>query len=473
MSLNIPYTAKVNDQPAMPVSNEPHTIGLIATATYASGLIRLVQVPQGPAPAVNIAGYVEITSGTPTGNQFLVNYTTGSVAFDPTRNGDTVLVTSYQGLGSEIAAEDINELQNPLSTIAQQTIVFNWPSAPTSITWALASGVVLDTSVSPSANITLSKLAPLTPSTAVATNGSGFLVSSTTTAAELGYVHGVTSSIQTQINNLQPSGNYITALTGDVTAAGPGSAGATVNSVGGSSAANIHTAALAANAATNLDTPSTIIKRDSMGNFSTGSVTLVDKAGIIFNDTEVSPKFITLSAPTTITTTYSLLWPPSQGGASSFLSNDGSGNLSWASSTIGYLLYRSNSTVAIDLNNNYLYDNSNNVVAVWSSELLQDTTGTASVNWNSRNLFDNLDNLSVDWQNKTLNAYGNTNLDWSGTTILSAAVHIDSTQQGFLLPRMITSEMNAIPSPAEGLMVYTTDNHQWMGYDGSGWVILG
>lgn len=47
----------------------------------------------------------------------------------------------------------------------------------------------------------------------------------------------------------------------------------TVNSVGGSSAANIHSAELATNAATNTDTVSTIVKRDGSGNFSAGTIT--------------------------------------------------------------------------------------------------------------------------------------------------------------------------------------------------------
>ena len=50
---------------------------------------------------------------------------------------------------------------------------------------------------------------------------------------ELSYVKGVTSAIQTQLNAKQATGNYITALTGDATASGPGSAAltlATVNS---------------------------------------------------------------------------------------------------------------------------------------------------------------------------------------------------------------------------------------------------
>lgn len=48
---------------------------------------------------------------------------------------------------------------------------------------------------------------------------------------EFGYLDGVTSSIQTQINGKQNSGNYITALTGDGAASGPGSASFTLATV--------------------------------------------------------------------------------------------------------------------------------------------------------------------------------------------------------------------------------------------------
>ncbi len=61
------------------------------------------------------------------------------------------------------------------------------------------------------------------------------------------------------------------SLAGDVT----GTESATVvASVGGSSAANIHTAEAAANAATDASNASTLVKRDASGSFSTGTLTL-------------------------------------------------------------------------------------------------------------------------------------------------------------------------------------------------------
>lgn len=73
----------------------------------------------------------------------------------------------------------------------------------------------------------------LTADTVPYANSSKQLTSSAVTPTELGYVSGVTSAIQTQLNGKQASGNYITALTGDATASGPGSVAltlATVNS---------------------------------------------------------------------------------------------------------------------------------------------------------------------------------------------------------------------------------------------------
>ena len=46
----------------------------------------------------------------------------------------------------------------------------------------------------------------------------------------------------------------------------------TVNTVGGSSAANISAAELLANAATDANTPNTIVKRDASGNFIAGNI---------------------------------------------------------------------------------------------------------------------------------------------------------------------------------------------------------
>jgi hypothetical protein len=87
---------------------------------------------------------------------------------------------------------------------------------------------IVNADVATGAAIAVDKLAALTASKALQSNASGVIEASTVTNTELGYVSGVTSSIQTQLNNKQATGDYVTALTGDVTATGPGSVAATI-----------------------------------------------------------------------------------------------------------------------------------------------------------------------------------------------------------------------------------------------------
>ncbi len=54
----------------------------------------------------------------------------------------------------------------------------------------------------------------------------------------------------------------------------------------------------------------------------------------------------------------------------------------------------------------------------------------------------------------------------------SAMLDIQSTGKGLLIPRMTTAQMNAIPNPAEGLLVYNTSEKCIYSYTGSAWVQL-
>ena len=54
----------------------------------------------------------------------------------------------------------------------------------------------------------------------------------------------------------------------------------------------------------------------------------------------------------------------------------------------------------------------------------------------------------------------------------SAALDISSTTQGMLPPRMTTAQRLAIVSPAEGLVLYDTDNNAHYFYNGSSWTTL-
>lgn len=55
------------------------------------------------------------------------------------------------------------------------------------------------------------------------------------------------------------------------------------------------------------------------------------------------------------------------------------------------------------------------------------------------------------------------------TDVASSLLTMASTSKGFLLPRMTTTQKNAISSPAEGLEIYDTTLHKKCVYTGSAW----
>ncbi|MGE5086987.1 MAG: tail fiber domain-containing protein, partial [Bacillota bacterium] len=206
------------------------------------------------------------------------------------------------------------------------------------------------------------------------------------------------------------SGGTITALTSDVSASGSGSVAATVNSVGGSTAANIHNAELAANAATNANTASTIVKRDASGNFTAGTITAsltgaaslnVLKSGDTMTGdlthgsgkgdiyTDSGTNTVTLKAPTTVSTSYVLRLPTSVAGSNGqVLTSDTLGNLTWTTPSTTATSYSgvlpvanggTNSSTA--LNNNRIMVSSGGAIvesaALTNGQLLVGSTGAA------------------------------------------------------------------------------------------------
>ena len=98
---------------------------------------------------------------------------------------------------------------------------------------------IVNSDISSGANIALSKLNSLTSNRAVETNGAGHLRASTVTATELGYVSGVTSSIQTQLNSKLSAA--ITSLNSQTGASQTFVAGTLGSDFAISSSGNVHT----------------------------------------------------------------------------------------------------------------------------------------------------------------------------------------------------------------------------------------
>lgn len=55
------------------------------------------------------------------------------------------------------------------------------------------------------------------------------------------------------------------------------------------------------------------------------------------------------------------------------------------------------------------------------------------------------------------------------TSVASAALQVNSTTQGFLPPRLTDSQIGAVATPAEGLVVYNITSHKLNVFTGSGW----
>ena len=135
-------------------------------------------------------------------NNFLVRDGSGEVVSDTKAvpNGDVVGTTDTQVLTNKTIDADVNTLSN-----------------------------IENADIKAGAAIAVNKLEALTSSRAVETNGSGFLSPSAVTATELGYVSGVTSAIQTQLDGKQTLDADLTAIanlasTGLITRTGSGTA---------------------------------------------------------------------------------------------------------------------------------------------------------------------------------------------------------------------------------------------------------
>ena len=176
--------------------------------------------------------------------------------------------------------------------------------------------------------------------------------------------------------NVGGSASAITALTNDVTATGPGSVAATVAFVGGETAADVATSVQDTQAATDLSTVSTIVKRDASGETSLDGLNL---------DGSVSGAINIKAADTT--TNYTIKMPAAQGGATTYLENDGSGNLSWAAASGGANTSLSNlvSPTAINQNLNLGSNEISQTNYIISPQLYDAGTQTT--------------NFTIDWSN--------------------------------------------------------------------------
>lgn len=165
------------------------TSGIDLEVEYFSGDIRLNAI---------------VTSGTWT--------VTGSRYFIPNSG-------AFQGVSTSAALASGYIYVGNSSNIATATAVTGDITISNTGVVAIASGVIVNADISGSAAIAVSKLATLTTSKAVVSDSSGYLTTSTATATEVGYLAGVTSAIQTQLDSKisSASGAISTVVASDLT----------------------------------------------------------------------------------------------------------------------------------------------------------------------------------------------------------------------------------------------------------------
>jgi trimeric autotransporter adhesin len=272
---------------ALATNSSKQLVSSVTTSTeldYLSGTNSPVQTQLNNKLSITsgiMTGVLQLSSGS-TGNPALTF--TGSTTTGLSANNDILALSTAGNAGLTIAANGtvaINQLTVP-------GVVHNDSSGN------LISSTIVNADISAGAAISDSKLATIstvnkvlnsatsaasanTANAIVARDNSGNFNAGIITANLIGNVTGnltgnaSTATTATSATTATTATNFSASLVGDVT----GTQGATVvSTVSGVSASNVASGANLANAATNNNTASTIVKRDSLGNFTVNMVTL-------------------------------------------------------------------------------------------------------------------------------------------------------------------------------------------------------
>lgn len=196
------------------------------------GTILLRRVDNTSSAAITIAPSTSLASGysiilpiaLPASASFLSIDNTGAVAFTNSLASLTLsgaLTLSALTASRAMVTDGSKVVTSSAATATEVGYLSGVTSAiQTQINSKITSPAV-NADISASAAIAYSKLAALTASRALVSDGSGVVSVATTTATEIGYVNGVTSAIQTQLNNKLTT-TSVTTFSPTVTLAGAG-----------------------------------------------------------------------------------------------------------------------------------------------------------------------------------------------------------------------------------------------------------
>ncbi len=192
----------------------------------ASGPTGSVFVSTGNASLNNNSGSIRLYTGTVsgTGVRGTIDFRDASLAAASVGYVWS-LANATTGAGNWVAAPagyTDEQAQDAVGNILVDSskIDFTYSDATPSITATIVAGSLVDADINAAAAIALTKLAAVTANRALQSDASGFVSASAVTSTELGYVAGVTSAIQTQLNDKHAKGatDFVFASNASLTA---------------------------------------------------------------------------------------------------------------------------------------------------------------------------------------------------------------------------------------------------------------
>ncbi len=289
-----------------------------------------------------------------------------------------------------------------------------------------------------------------------------------------GHTQASISGLVSALAGKQASGNYITALTGDVAAAGPGSAGATIQA-GAVTLSKMATLAASSLLGNNTAAPATPLALSADQVKSLLAITQADITGLT---TASSPTFAALTAASLTSS-----------GALGLTAGGSNQNIILTPSGSGYTILKGNVGIgttspgtALDISLSGLSGNQLRIITTGASafgaNFKLDSTSSGG------HLYTFFSGGSSDTgRTGCFSIYDNTGaatrlvIDFNGNLVLgglysanaAALLHLSSTTKGFLPPVMTTTQKNAISSPPAGLVVYDSTLSKLCVYTGAAW----
>lgn len=175
---NFPLTAQVNFGPSFGIK-----VQSIVTQTVLPSTVGFI--------ALSKTDTIGFRNNANTGNLLLGIDGSNNLTFNGSPLGLTALTNTHIYVGN-------------VSNVPTDVAVSGDATMANTGALTISNGAITNAKIASGAAIAVNKLAALTASRAIVTDGSGLLSPSTVTATELGYLSGVTSPIQTQLGTYLP-----------------------------------------------------------------------------------------------------------------------------------------------------------------------------------------------------------------------------------------------------------------------------